>query len=272
LTPAIRSTLQGHEGQSNLSGLAAIARTSAESHGQDDNSSTPLSDAVFNIIQSSGILQPEEATPQAKTLPTRLNPAIKLPTDAPELITKQGVHVYAKDRDTASRFERVVDKYPDLWIDKGVIDIPLDQQMKVPLVEGWQNAKLNSRPYPLSRKDRECLDQTFDPLHTAGRMEWVNEPSPFAHPVFAVWRTVHGIEKGREVIDLRQLNKYGVPDAYPLPLQQEIIQELRGKRCVSVIDATSFFYQLAVHPDYRDRFTLISPRGIERFNVAPMGY
>jgi hypothetical protein len=73
---------------------------------------------------------------------------------------------------------------------------------------------------------------------------------------------------------MRQLNKYGVPDCYPLPLQQEVIQSLRNKRYITVIDAASFFYQFRVHPDhdYQDRFTIISPRGIERFTVPPMGY
>jgi Reverse transcriptase (RNA-dependent DNA polymerase)/RNase H-like domain found in reverse transcriptase/Integrase zinc binding domain len=240
----------------------------------DANSQTPLSDAVFNIIQSStnATARMEPSIIEPKAIPTRTNPAIKTPTDAPELITKEGIHIYAKDRTKASKFEKIIDKYPTIWTDQGIIDLPLEQQLKVPLVDGWQNAKLNSRPYPLSRKDRECLDKTFDPMHEQGRMKWVDEPSPFAHPVFVVWRTVHGNEKGRVVIDMRQLNKYGVPDCCPLPLQHEIIQTLRQKRFITVIDAASFFYQFRVHPDFQDRFTIISPRGIERFTVAPMGY
>jgi hypothetical protein len=43
--------------------------------------------------------------------------------------------------------------------------------MKVPLVEGYQNAKLNTRPYPLSRKDKDYLDKIHDALHAQGRIE-----------------------------------------------------------------------------------------------------
>jgi hypothetical protein len=93
-----------------------------------------------------------------------------------------------------------------------------------------------------------------------------------AHPVFVVWRTVHGKAKGRVVIDLRALNRVAVPDNYPLPLQSEIIASFRGKLYITAIDATSFFNQFGVYPKHRDRFTLISPRGLERPKVALMGF
>jgi hypothetical protein len=268
LTPTISSILRTPK-QPALTASTPVTMPAADSPA---DAPIPFSDAVFNIIQSSAnpIPQDEPLGPRAR--PTRTNPAIKTPADAPELITKQGVHIYAKDRAKASKLEEIINRYPAIWTDQGIIDLPIDQQLKVPLVDGWQNAKLNSRPYPLSRKDLECLNKTFDPMHEQGRMQWVDEPSPFAHPVFVVWRTVHGNEKGRVVIDMRQLNKYGVPDCYPLPLQQEVIQSLRSKRYITVIDAASFFYQFRVHPDYQDRFTISSPRGIERFTVAPMGF
>jgi hypothetical protein len=102
----------------------------------------------------------------------RTNPVIKTPANTPELVTKEGVHIYAKDRTTALTFEKIVNKFPTIWNNQGVIDLPLEQQLKVPLVEGWHNAKLNSRLYSLSRKDHECLDKTFDPMHEQGRMKW----------------------------------------------------------------------------------------------------
>ena len=49
-------------------------------------------------------------------------------------------------------------------------------------------------------------------------MDWVSDPMPFAYPVFIVWRTVHGVDKGRIVVDLRALNCIAVPDSYLLLL------------------------------------------------------
>lgn len=90
--------------------------------------------------------------------------------------------------------------------------------------------------------------------------------------MFVVWRTVRREAKDRVVIDLRSLNKIVVPDNYPLPLQSEIIISLRDKKYITAVNATLFFYQFVVYPEYRDRFTLISPRGLKRLTVALMGF
>jgi hypothetical protein len=197
---------------------------------------------------------------------------MKVSEALPERVSSEGVHIYAADAHVADQLEAVVKEFPKVWVNVGLIDVPEGEMMKVPLVEGWQNQKIASRSYPLSKRDREVLDQVFDELHKQNRMEWAREATPFAHPVFVVWRTVHGKAKGRVVIDLRALNRVAVPDNYPLPLQSEIIASIRGKQYTTAIDATSFFYQFGVYPKHRDRFTLISPRGLERPKVALMGF
>ena len=81
-----------------------------------------------------------------------------------------------------------------------------------------------------------------------------------------------GVKKGRVVVNLRLFNRVVVLDSYPSPLQQEIINTIWRKKYLTVIDIMNFFFQLIVHSDYKDRFTLISQRGIERSNVCLMGY
>ncbi len=50
-------------------------------------------------------------------------------------------------------------------------------------------------------------------------MTWATRATPFAHPVFVVWRaTYDGGQKGRVVIDLYSLNRMSVPDNYLLSL------------------------------------------------------
>jgi hypothetical protein len=67
-------------------------------------------------------------------------------------------------------------------------------------------------------------------------------------------------------------DRQGRPNNYPLPLQSEVIASLRGKSYILVIDATAFFHQFQVYPRYRDRFTIVTPRGIERSTVALIGF
>ena len=103
-------------------------------------------------------------------------------------------------------------------------------------------------------------------------MVYATKPTPFAYLVFVVQCIVKGQQKGRVVIDLRALNYITVFDNYPLPLQSEIIVALCGKKFITTIDVTSFFYQFGIYPPYRDRFTLISPRGLEQPTVVLIGF
>lgn len=84
-------------------------------------------------------------------------------------------------------------------------------------------------------RDRKVNDDTFDPLHAAGRMSWVDQPSPNAAPVFVVWKRTEGFEKGRLVVDLRNFNDAAISDAYPLPRRQALIAALRGSTYITVV-------------------------------------
>jgi hypothetical protein len=87
-----------------------------------------------------------------------------------------------------------------------------------------------------------------------------------------VWKTVPGKAKSRPVMDLRPINKWAIPDAYPMPLQSEVIEAVRGMKYITVIDASAFFYQFLVHPSDREKFTIVSHRGQEQLSVIPMGF
>ncbi len=93
----------------------------------------------------------------------------------------------------------------------------------------------------------------------------------FRAPVFVVWRHVHGKDKGRVVVDLRSLNKVAIPDSYPLPLQAEVIGSLRGKKCITVIDATSFFFQIRHSPPLSRPFDNGQPQGPRTINSGTHG-
>lgn len=249
-----------------------LANASTSANFASTESDTPLSDYVFQLTQLSD--QAADTQDIAPLMPEKQSTlGLRMDASLPEIVTDSGVHVFAADKNLANKFVKLVEDSPTLGTDKGLINQAPDDLMRVPLVEGWQNQKVNARSYPLSRKDRELLDSVFDGLHQQGRMTWATRATPFAHPVFVVWRPGKGgVPKGRVVIDLRALNRVSVPDNYPLPLQSEIIAELRGKSYITAIDATQFFYQFGVHPPHQDRFTLISPRGLEKPTVCLMGY
>ena len=192
-----------------------------------------------------------------------------------------GVTAYAEDSSEAifQKLDDVIKEFPELWNeDRGLVNIPEEEWMEIPLVNDWNlsGSKLAHKVYPLGPEEQKLVDEKFDALHKQGRMEYVQGSTPFGSPVFVVWRTVNikGFpeRKGRIVVDIRGLNKISTTDAYPLPLQEDIIAAVAGSKYISTIDAAQFFFQWPVKRSDRHKFTVISHRGQEQYNVAPMGY
>ena len=108
-------------------------------------------------------------------------------------------------------------------------------------------------------------------------MEFSNEPTPFAYPVFVVWRTItkedgSNTRKARVVVDIRGLNKITMPDSYPLPYQSNIIAAVKGCPYISTMDGVAFFYQWLVARKDCHKLTVTTHRGLEHFKVAVMGF
>ena len=192
-----------------------------------------------------------------------------------ETLLPNGVTMHGPAQGPATvRLAEVVTAYPKLWEDSGFVDIPQDQWMRIPLKPGWEDKVDGSaKTYPVGEKDRKVIDKTFDELHDQGRLEWTTESTPFSYPIFVVWRTLpNGERKGRAVVDIRKLNEITQPDAYPLPLQSDIIATVSGCQYITVIDYASFFYQWRVWPEHRHRLIVITHRGQETFRVPVIGY
>ena len=188
-----------------------------------------------------------------------------------ESVHPTGVTIHGTPAAT-SAIANVVDQFPNLWKDTGQVDLPESESMDIPLVDNWRELYKpgQARVYPLGERDRTIIDKTFDELHEQGRMEWTTSSTPFSFPCFVVWR--EDTKKGRVVVDIRALNKITMPDAYPMPLQAEIIAMIKDATHISTIDAASFFYQWLVTQSHRHRLTVSSHRGQETFKVPIMGY
>lgn len=260
-----------------------------------------LSEDMINAFAS------EEATPEDIWKATRGHRGgpdetpptfgVSKPVNMPEIETKHGVHVCNNEPALAARIKDLAESF-SLWEKKGILDLPDDEKMRIDLVDGWQHQIRPCRPYPLGLEDQAVVDETLQPMRAEKKLEDMNFPTPMACPLFVVWKTSQASEaeflrqdgnttkdriirdkdgnyirrKGRMVIDLRPVNKIAVPDSYPLPSQDDMINRLLAKRYLSVADASSFFHQLPVWPGHRNRMVIISPRGLEVSNVVLMGF
>lgn len=215
-------------------------------------------------IAAPGNAVPENTVPMAGTAGTQID--LKL-----EHVMPNGITVYGTP-EVATQIASVADEFPEIWEDQGnTVDIPEEEWMPIPLKP--DAAAKPSRVYPVSQKDKDVIDETFDKLHTQGKMEWSSQPTPYSYPVFVVWRQLpDGSRKGRVVVDIRGLNKITESDSYPLPLQSDITSAVAGFPYISTVDGNGYFHQFLVRYKDRHKLTVVSHRGQEQYNVALMGY
>lgn len=147
--------------------------------------------------------------------------------------------------------------------------------MKVLLKPGLESrvASIKPRVYPLGNNSKSLVNKTFDEMQCLGRLKFIDSYTPSSFPVFVVWKTTsNGKRKSCAVVDIRKLNELVIPDAYPLPLQSEIIVNVQVYPNLALLNAAAFFYRWLLHPDHRFMFTVITYRGQENFQVLIMGY
>lgn len=229
---------------------------------------------------------PQEKEPTVDHFTKLLNPksaiGIGKVTIDPSLETRlpNGITIYGS-QEHVEIMRRLTEENPRIWEDTGdTIDLPESEWLQVPITTDWQSssAKLGNKVYPLTPEARALVDEKFDKMHAQGKMSWSEDPTPFAFPVFVVYKTVHvgpdkvPERKGRVVVDIRGLNKITVSDNGPLPLQDDIVTAVQGCMFISVVDCSGQFHLFLVRRDHRQRFTIVSHRGSEHFNVAAMGF
>ena len=191
--------------------------------------------------------------------------------------TDLGITIYAETEEHLRCLHDLLQDFRPLFQEKPGL-AQTDQLLKIPLIDGWERCKIPTKVYPLSAKDRTIVDELFDNLHQKNKMIWSDRPSPFGFPVFVTWRNVYDAKtsqttrKPRVVVDIRGLNKLAVPDSYPLPRQEDIINATKGAKYITVSDASLFFYQWGVHPEDQWKFAVNTHRGQEFFTVAIMGF
>ncbi len=135
--------------------------------------------------------------------------------------------------------------------------------VKIPLCPNAKEVSLP--PFIASPEKRAVIDQQID----AWLSKEVIEPSksPWGFPAFIVQRN----KKPRMVIDYRKLNAMTIPDEFPLPRQEEILQSLTGAQWLSTLDALAGFIQLEIDEEDREKTAFRTHRGLFHFTRMPFG-
>ena len=121
-------------------------------------------------------------------------------------------------------------------------------------------------PYRLNAEKRNFLKAEVQRLIEQGLVR--PSISPWASPVILVPKSNGTL---RLVIDFRPANRLTVPDSYPLPRMDDIIDDLGQARYVSKLDLLQGYYQVALTERARPVSAFITPDGLYEFTVLPFG-
>ena len=175
------------------------------------------------------------------------------------------------NKEAIKAYTDLVNDFSILWKNEEFINIFEKRWMRLSLRNDWQDRISNKfKMYLLSNENKKIIDNTFDKSHEKERLIWTTTLTSFFYFVFVVWKTINEIRKDRAVVDIRDLNKLLLFDVYSLSLQNDIISDFRKCTHISILDATTFFYQWKTHFDDVYKQIIVIHREQEIFLVLIM--
>ena len=117
---------------------------------------------------------------------------------------------------------------------------------------------------------RPAVEKELRKQLEAGIVERVHGPTAWCSRMVVVPKPESG--EVRITQDLRNLNKYVVPEKQPIPTFEEVTDEMAGSCYFSKLDIAKAFHQISVAKSSRHFFTFSSPLGLLRLRRLCMGF
>lgn len=166
--------------------------------------------------------------------------------------------------DTSADLEKLLNKYVDVF--NTPTTLPPKRKCDHKIVLKDENVTINQRAYRYPAAQKDVLEQLTQELLDAGTIR--NSQSSFASPVVLVKK-----KDGtwRFCVDYRQLNEATVKDRFPIPLIEELLDELGQASVFSKLDLRAGYHQIRMADNDVHKTAFRTHQGLFEFVVMPFG-